>query len=89
MTMKIRSIRSREFSVFPELDLEFSSGINVLIGSNGTGKSHLLKLLYASWKTAEMHMGQERAAFESFLTARLRGLFRPEEGGSVVWSDGL
>jgi predicted ATP-dependent endonuclease of OLD family len=27
---------------------EFSSGINVFIGENGTGKTHLLKVLYAA-----------------------------------------
>ncbi|MFO0574540.1 MAG: ATP-binding protein [Polyangia bacterium] len=34
------------FTVFERAEFEFSRGINVLIGKNGTGKSHLLKALY-------------------------------------------
>ncbi|WP_130471952.1 AAA family ATPase [Candidatus Magnetaquicoccus inordinatus] len=34
------------FTAFEHLDIEFSPGINVLVGANGTGKTHLMKLLY-------------------------------------------
>jgi ABC-type multidrug transport system ATPase subunit len=34
------------FTVFERAEFEFSRGINVLIGKNGTGKSHVLKALY-------------------------------------------
>jgi ABC-type lipoprotein export system ATPase subunit len=34
------------FTVFKQLSIEFSSGVNVLVGANGTGKTHLMKLLY-------------------------------------------
>ncbi|MBF0124375.1 MAG: AAA family ATPase [Magnetococcales bacterium] len=34
------------FTVFKSLDIQFSQGINVFVGANGTGKTHLLKLLY-------------------------------------------
>lgn len=36
------------FTAFQKLDLEFSPGINVFIGANATGKTHLLKLMYAA-----------------------------------------
>jgi energy-coupling factor transporter ATP-binding protein EcfA2 len=35
------------FTVFAKARFEFSAGINVLVGENGTGKTHLMKLLYA------------------------------------------
>ncbi len=35
------------FTAFHELRLDFVSGINVFVGANSTGKTHLLKLLYA------------------------------------------
>lgn len=35
-------------TAFADLELDLSPGINVLIGTNGTGKTHLLKLLYAA-----------------------------------------
>ncbi len=37
-----------EFTVFTKLEIPFSPGINVFIGENGTGKTHILKALYAS-----------------------------------------
>lgn len=37
----------RNLTVFPEADLEFAPGLNVIIGENGCGKTHLLKSIYA------------------------------------------
>lgn len=44
--MFIRSARFENFTVFENAEFAFSPGINVLIGKNGTGKSHVLKALY-------------------------------------------
>jgi len=35
------------FTIFHALSLDFTPGINVFVGPNSTGKTHLLKLLYA------------------------------------------
>ena len=43
----IRRLRVCSFTAFEELNLEFASGVNVFVGENATGKSHLLKLLFA------------------------------------------
>jgi predicted ATP-dependent endonuclease of OLD family len=45
--MSVTSVSIENFTVFEELEISFSEGINVFIGDNGTGKTHLLKLLYA------------------------------------------
>ena len=37
-----------QFTAFEQLDLELNPGINVFIGANGTGKTHLLKVAYAA-----------------------------------------
>ena len=42
-----RAILQR-FTAFENLDIEFSPGINVLVGENGTGKTHLMKVCYAA-----------------------------------------
>jgi len=44
----LESIKIENFTAFNKLDINFSPGINVLIGENGTGKTHILKILYAS-----------------------------------------
>lgn len=44
----IKSIECKNFTVFENIKVEFSEGINIFIGENGTGKTHLMKLLYAA-----------------------------------------
>lgn len=44
--LKINAIFIENFTVFKREQLNFSDGLNVVVGENGTGKSHLLKLLY-------------------------------------------
>ena len=45
--MAIKSVKLENFTVFETIECEFTPGINVFIGENGTGKTHLLKALYA------------------------------------------
>lgn len=44
--MKIKRVYIKNITVFNEVEIEFSHDINVFIGTNGMGKTHLLKLLY-------------------------------------------
>ena len=45
--MKIQSADILRFTVLKQARMEFSPAMNVFIGRNGTGKSHLMKLLSA------------------------------------------
>lgn len=45
--MSIESIELRNFTVFKSLKVNFSKGINIIVGENGTGKTQLLKAIYA------------------------------------------
>lgn len=45
--MNIKSVNIKNFTVFDDFELDVSSGINIIIGNNGTAKTHLLKGLYA------------------------------------------
>lgn len=49
----IQRLSLRRFTAFDALDAEFSPGINILIGANATGKTHLLKVLYAASKARQ------------------------------------
>lgn len=44
----IAKIQFENFTAFKKLEIEFSPGINIFVGSNGTGKTHILKTVYAS-----------------------------------------
>ena len=46
--MPVTKIRLENFTAFKNLEVEFSPGINALIGANGTGKTHLMKACYAA-----------------------------------------
>ncbi|MBF0439830.1 MAG: AAA family ATPase [Magnetococcales bacterium] len=44
--MMFTRLELTNFTAFEHLNIEFSPAINVLVGANGTGKTHLMKLLY-------------------------------------------
>ena len=46
--MTLTRIKLEQFTAFEKLDVDLSPGINVFIGENGTGKTHLLKVAYAA-----------------------------------------
>ena len=42
--MKYTNVSVHNYTVFDDHDFDFCDGINVLLGKNGTGKTHLMKL---------------------------------------------
>ncbi len=42
-----QNLRLQNFTAFSDATLEFVPGVNVFVGENGTGKTHILKALYA------------------------------------------
>ena len=51
--MTLTRVRLERFTAFEELDLELSPGINVLVGANATGKTHLMKVCYAACEVSK------------------------------------
>ena len=82
--LMLQSLRIRDFTVFKGADLTFAPGLNVIVGANGTGKTHLLKLPYAV-----MAMGAEegrkrntcptKTLLQTRIAEKLFGVFHPEE----------
>ncbi len=50
---KVQSLWLKNFTAFEEARFDFCPGINVLIGANATGKSHVMKVIYALLKIAK------------------------------------
>lgn len=71
---KITNIRLENFTSFSEINQDFSAGVNVIIGENGTGKTHLLKILYAA---CAVTVGEDKERGFAF---KLRNVFNPYEG---------
>lgn len=52
--MPLTRVTLKKFTAFSQLDdVPLSPGVNVFIGKNGTGKTHLLKVLYSACKVTE------------------------------------
>lgn len=68
---KLNRIKLENFTAFAHLDQVLSPGVNVIIGANGTGKTHLLKVLYAA---AAITTGEDR---EKGFARKLLGVFNP------------
>ena len=43
----IERLKLENFTAFTKLDVSFSPGINIFVGENGSGKTHVLKVLYS------------------------------------------
>lgn len=74
--MTLASITLKNFTVFEDARFDLCPGVNVLIGANGTGKTHAMKAAYASLASAS---GEEsnvaHRTHEKFVS-----VFRPERG---------
>lgn len=51
--MPITRIEINNVTVFDQMTVPFSTGINVLIGENGLGKTHIMKLVYAACQASK------------------------------------
>lgn len=62
--LQVKEISIENFTVFEKLKIDFSKGINILIGENGTGKTHLMKMMYAPFSQGK----QSRIFWEDVFT---------------------
>lgn len=80
--MRLRKAKLENFSVFHSEVFDFSPGLNVIIGANASGKSHLMKLLYSVLKSAQDARKTTPQGTESVaagLNRKLAHVFKPEE----------
>lgn len=80
--MKLKRLELRGFTAFENAEFSFAPGINVLIGENGTGKSHVLKSLRALMSTAAPHVTRDAQA--GTLDGELRASFLPDGLGDLI-----
>lgn len=53
----LEKIKFEKFTAFERLEVKFSPGINIFVGENGTGKTHILKAAYAACDIAKSKGG--------------------------------
>lgn len=86
----IKSLHVKNFTVFPEATLDFGAHLNVFVGENGTGKTHVLKLAYsilaASWEEGRKPNAAPptKTVLQTRLADKLVAVFRPDALGRLA-----
>lgn len=83
----LKRLAVRNYTVFTDAAIDWSPGINVIVGENGTGKSQLLKLAYsAAWVSAAQDKAarQTKEELQKRLADKLVAICRPEYLGRLV-----
>lgn len=86
---------AKNFTAFSDLNIAFSPGINIFIGKNGTGKTHIMKAVYAACSVIDSREVKtlEQKVYSIFLPNTIGRLVRRSKGrgsGSFVvhrWMD--
>lgn len=83
----IQQLKVSGFTTFSENEFNFCKGINVIIGRNGTGKTHLLKLMAATIQANNDFLiatSQAKERMEGLLAENLVSYFKPMQLGRLV-----
>lgn len=81
----IKSATFQNFTTVPNDSWQFSEGVNVIVGENGIGKSHVLKALYAMLKVQAVRPEDlTKVYLERAYADKLVRVMRPESLGRLV-----
>ena len=86
----ISSLSAYDFMSLKNGSIKFTKGINLLIGENGSGKSQILKLLYASIESNnEIVLESEESEYEKrrIIAKNLSDIFKTTQLGNLVNKD--
>ena len=78
-----RTLEIRDFTCFHEARFDFGPGINVFVGENGVGKTHVLKLLYAVQTSKTDSANQSPKLSTIFNVSKVSLLVRTPNSSSV------
>ncbi len=85
---KVTEIVLEQFTAFAEpIQFQFNPGINVFIGANSTGKTHLMKAMYAALKICEVAQRdqiEDKNKIALISEENLSGIFKPNKIGRLV-----
>jgi predicted ATP-dependent endonuclease of OLD family len=80
----ISRVTLKNFGPFKEAKLEFSDQINVFVGTNSTGKTFLLKLLYSVIQTLNLYGDLNKEKFGYELSKKLKDVFLVDKIGRLT-----
>lgn len=84
----LSELKVKNFTRFREHTFQFSPHLNVFVGENGVGKSHLMKLLHANLRALcrakNAPSDFSKAYLEKTIAQRLMGVFMPDALGRLA-----
>ena len=85
----LKGMAIKNLTVFSDANLKFSKNINVIVGENGSGKTHLLKIAYSIVAVCaegnKTHaIAPTKSALQAKIADKLMGVFRPEALGRLA-----
>lgn len=86
----LNALHLENFTVFSDANLDFGKHLNVIIGENGSGKSHILKAAYAALAVIAAQARRNgtipasEPQIEREIANKLQGVLRPDELGRLV-----
>ncbi len=87
----LRLLKLQNFTVFADVQLEFGTHLNVIVGENGLGKTHILKAAYCVLAVSARGARESGSAFptktylQTAIANKLRGVYKPDEIGRLAW----
>jgi predicted ATPase len=86
----LKSLRLKNFTVFPDATLEFGKHLNVIVGENGSGKTHAMKAAYCTLAVSANGVKDSGAGnptksyLQTAMANKLRGVFKPDVIGRLA-----
>ena len=86
----LKTLRLKNFTVFPDVEFEFGKNLNIILGENGLGKTHILKAAYSVLAVSARgakdsgNLNPTKAHLQIAIANKLRGVFRPDEIGRLA-----
>lgn len=86
----LKKLTSKNFTVFEDESFSFSDQLNVVVGANGTGKTHLLKLVYsilcsiADPSNPTSDPKPTKRYLQRTLASKLQAVFNPDHLGRLI-----
>ena len=88
--MRIKALSIENFTLFGQNQFKFSDGLNIIVGENDTGKSHLLRLLYALLESNNLaalkKAERKNYLLQKLIPQKLIDIFKPEELAHLIKS---
>ena len=86
----LKKLSVKNLTLFPhEHQLQFAAGLNVFVGENGTGKTHLMKAIYSLIATSEEASRKQNSLptktyLQKAYADKLLGVFKPDTLGRLA-----